>query len=115
MSRKAGDWRPIGNTHDRRVREEWMIKTFGSTNGLWVFCHHCARRFKARTKLGRRWEIDRFPVCGHNGGRYVRGNIVVSCKKCNGSRCAKFCRRGAVAQHASSIEWTGTRAVEKAA
>lgn len=33
------------------------------------------------------WDVDRYPVCGHRGGRYVRGNIVVSCPSCNRSRC----------------------------
>lgn len=35
------------------------------------------------------WEVDRFPICGHDGGRYVRGNIVPSCPSCNAKRCGK--------------------------
>lgn len=41
----------------------------------------------------RRPEIDRFPVCGHDGGTYKRDNIVPSCARCNKRRCVGFrCR-----------------------
>jgi hypothetical protein len=35
----------------------------------------------------RKWQVDRFPICGHVGGGYGRENIVISCKACNARRC----------------------------
>jgi hypothetical protein len=64
-----------GNTHDRRLRRDWLLRTFG--NGKTVCCFHCGRRMRTA------FEVDRWPLCGHKGGRYVRGNIVPSCRKCN--------------------------------
>jgi hypothetical protein len=67
-----------GNTHDRRVRREWLLKTFG--NGKTCPCRWCGKTL-------RKPQPDRFPKCGHLGGRYTRDNIVPSCAKCNASRC----------------------------
>jgi hypothetical protein len=61
------------------MRREWLLRQFG--NGRVVWCFHCGR--KCRT----RWEVDRYPVCGHDGGRYVRGNVVPACRPCNLRRC----------------------------
>lgn len=73
-----------GNTRDRRRRRQWLISEFGikreDDSIYWVRCHHCNIKMKA---LGRVWEVDRFPVSGKDGGRYRRGNIVISCQKCN--------------------------------
>ena len=98
-----------GNTVDRMRRVEWLIETFGipclrnPKRKAWLFCAHCGKRMRARPRRDaagawrRTWEIDRFPLCGHEGGRYVRGNMVVSCKGCNGRRCArKKCRGSAL-------------------
>lgn len=81
-----------GNSHDRRVRRLWIIETFGvegkgkplSSPKIWIFCLHCGVRMRAKGKV---WEIDCYPVCRHDGGRYVRGNIVPSCRTCNNNRC----------------------------
>lgn len=46
---------------------------------------------------GKTWQVDRFPVCGHLGGKYVRGNIVIACPTCNAGRCRSShteCRSG---------------------
>jgi hypothetical protein len=118
VSRRHGDWHVLGSVYDRRRRVEWMIETFGIARKgdgkkTRIKCHHCPRIMRAeslrmnrytRTYESRRnWEIDRFPVCGHDGGRYVRGNIVPSCKQCNVTRCTKAirCRLSAPALRAS--------------
>jgi hypothetical protein len=63
------------------------VAGFGG-NGRTVPCFHCGRRL-------RKPQIDRYPICGHDGGSYRRGNIVPSCKRCNSRRCILFaCRRG---------------------
>jgi len=66
-----------GNTHNRRRRREWILNNpaFGGT-GKSVFCYHCHRRV-------RRFDVDRYPRCGHMGGRYWRSNIVPACARCN--------------------------------
>ncbi len=86
--RAAGD--PRGSSYDRRRRRERIVEEFGvgaardPSRKVWVYCHHCPRRMRAS---GHAWEVDRFPVCGHDGGRYTWGNVVPSCKPCNGTRC----------------------------
>lgn len=80
---------PRGNTHDRRVRRHWIMSPaagFGGT-GKTVPCFHCGSRLRKRI------EIDRYPICGHNGGRYTRDNIVPACKRCNNRRSIR-CRLG---------------------
>jgi len=71
-----------GNSRDRAARKEWLKSEaagFGG-NGRVVPCYWCGRKL-------RKPEADRYPVCGHNGGRYVRGNIVPACRSCNATRC----------------------------
>lgn len=81
-----------GSSHDRRRRRERLVEQNGwgrAVRGFahaWVACHWCKRRMRAASKS---WEVDRHPVCGHDGGRYVRGNVVISCPACNGTRCRK--------------------------
>jgi hypothetical protein len=69
-----------GNVHDRRVRHQWLLDTFG--NGTTCRCTWCAKRL-------RKPEADRHPACGHAGGTYRRDNIVPACRQCNASRCAR--------------------------
>ena len=68
-----------GNTHDRRMRRQWVFKTFG--NGKTVCCFWCGKRMRTR------FTIDRYPRCGHAGGRYTKDNIVPACLPCNNNRC----------------------------
>lgn len=84
-----------GSSYDRRRRRAWLVEQFGvparasrgkKARKFWICCYHCGRRMRADS---RQWEVDRFPVCGHMGGRYVRGNIVPSCPRCNGTRCGR--------------------------
>lgn len=76
--RRSHHYDPRGNTHDRRVRVDWLMSPkagFGGT-GKTVPCFHCGKRLRKPT-------VDRFPICGHRGGTYVRGNIVPACARCN--------------------------------
>lgn len=88
-----------GSSRDRRRRRAWLVERYGiprrDGKKTRVRCHHCARVMQAD---GKGWEVDRFPVCGHAGGRYRRDNIVIACIDCNKTRCttAKKCRVGAV-------------------
>lgn len=77
-----------GSSYDRRARRAFLMGAFG--NGHTVPCFHCGRRLRTR------FEVDRFPLCGHAGGRYTRDNIVPACPDCNKRRCttAKLCRTG---------------------
>lgn len=77
-----------GSSYDRRRRVQWMIDHYANKGGKTINCVHCGRRMLVNARE-RQWEIDRYPVCGHNGGRYVRGNIAPACRDCNGSRCSK--------------------------
>jgi hypothetical protein len=75
---------PRGNTHDRRVRRDWLLSAqagFGG-NGRTVPCFHCGKKLRKPT-------VDRFPICGHDGGRYTRDNIVPACTRCNFGRHAR--------------------------
>lgn len=78
-----------GNSHDRRVRREYLIELHGiprrkDGEKTRIRCYHCGRRMVAKSDS---WDVDRFPICGHRGGRYTRDNIVPSCHKCNKGRC----------------------------
>lgn len=77
-----------GSSYRRRRRREWMIEKFGIPNKAGkktrVRCHHCGCIMYAAASS---WQVDRYPTCGHMGGRYILGNIVVSCGPCNTARC----------------------------
>ena len=73
-----------GSSYARRRRREWLLSPeagFGGT-GKSVPCYHCQRRVTYVTM-----QVDRFPLCGHDGGRYTRDNVVPSCGACNHTRC----------------------------
>ena len=79
MHRMGGDLR--GSNVSRKIRKRWLLREFG--NGETTQCFwQCGKEldFNALT-------VDRFPICGHEGGRYVRGNIVPACFQCNRYRC----------------------------
>lgn len=82
-----------GSSHDRRARRAFLVVKFGSHSGKTLPCFHCGRRMHAQKHA---WEVDRYPICGHDGGRYTRDNIVPSCSGCNATRCSPGsgpCRR----------------------
>lgn len=98
MTRRSGpDLR--GNSRDRAARKRWLVSPeagFGG-NGRDVPCYWCG------TKL-RKPEADRYPVCGHDGGRYTRDNIVPACRSCNASRCASCVPEGMTDEEAYYYE-----------
>lgn len=71
-----------GNNQDRARRRLWLLETFG--DGETAPCKWCGKSVDYRSM-----EVDRYPVCGHDGGRYTRDNIVPSCGTCNGGRCSR--------------------------
>lgn len=74
--RRGGDCR--GNVHDRWRRREWLLSEaagFGGDSET-VPCYWCGCSLQEP-------EADRYPVSGQDGGRYVRGNIVPACRRCN--------------------------------
>ena len=77
-----------GSSYDRRARREWLMQMYG--NGRTIPCFWCKKKMRTR------FEVDRFPVCGHDGGKYTRDNVVASCSDCNRNRCttAKKCKYG---------------------
>lgn len=94
-----------GSSYDRRQRRQWLVEQFGVPNRIGektrVCCHHCGCMMRA---ISASWQVDRYPICGHHGGRYVRGNIVVSCGPCNEKRCGnqhRECQAGPKMQ----IKW----------
>lgn len=98
--RRRGNGNARGSSYDRRARREFIVEMFGiprKSDGkkTRIACHHCGKIMRVDT-VTRTWEIDRFPICGHEGGRYTRDNIVPSCLPCNRSRCTKTCRAGYV-------------------
>ena len=77
-----------GSSYDRRARRAFLTEKFRAPGG--VKCFWCSKVMR------KRFEVDRWPLCGHDGGRYTRDNIVPSCPACNNNRCttAKNCRGG---------------------
>lgn len=65
-----------GSTRDRTARKRWLLTEFG--DGQTAPCSFC--------QVGLDFEsitVDRYPVPGAEGGRYVRGNIRPACGPCN--------------------------------
>ena len=63
-----------GSSPDRRRRREWIVDNFGISGvdgrKLIVPCFHCGKRMRVKYHA---WEVDRYPLCGHDGGRYLMG------------------------------------------
>lgn len=66
-----------GNATDRRARKQWLLDEFG--DGKTAACaFDCGTMVDIDTIY-----VDRHPVPGCLGGRYVRTNIRPSCGSCN--------------------------------
>ena len=66
-----------GSSAQRRTRKLWLLATFGDgEKALCAFGCGTLVTFETIT-------VDRFPVPGCQGGRYVRGNIRPACGPCN--------------------------------
>lgn len=70
-----------GSVRNRRVRKTWLLATFGDGTTA-----ECALRVSPRCQVTVTFEtitVDRYPIPGCEGGRYVRGNIRPACGPCN--------------------------------
>lgn len=77
-----------GGSPARRSRKQWLLDTFG--DGEKAPCGFgCGAVLTLETM-----SVDRYPIPGVMGGRYVRGNIRVACIPCNSAHGATL--RGAV-------------------
>lgn len=87
-----------GSSYDRRRLRAAVVKKFGSQSGKTVRCFWCKHRMRTRTLRhpNGSYELDRWPLCGHDGGRYNIENVVPACTQCNKTRCSALCRVGAV-------------------
>jgi hypothetical protein len=65
-----------GSSYARRARKQWLLDTFG--DGTTAPCAFCHRPVTFCTI-----SVDRFPIPGCEGGKYVKGNIRPSCGPCN--------------------------------
>lgn len=66
-----------GSSSDRRKRKQWLLDTFGDgQTALCSFECGAVLDFECIT-------VDRYPISGMDGGRYVRGNIRPACGECN--------------------------------
>jgi hypothetical protein len=77
-----------GSAADRRSRRLWLLATFG--DGVRARCQlnissECLVVVDATTL-----SVDRYPVPGIDGGRYVRGNIRPCCGPCNSLQGAQL-------------------------
>ena len=74
-----------GSSKDRKIRKQWLLDTFG--NGTIAFCgfHGCGETLTFDTIT-----VDRYPIPGCEGGRYVRGNIRPACLHHNCSEGGKL-------------------------
>lgn len=66
-----------GSAASRRERKAWLLATFG--DGTTAPCSFgCGATLDVTTIT-----VDRYPVAGVDGGRYIRGNIRPACADCN--------------------------------
>jgi hypothetical protein len=66
-----------GSASARRVRKQWLLTEFG--DGATAPCSFgCGTVLTFETVT-----VDRYPVPGCQGGRYVRGNMRPACGPCN--------------------------------
>ena len=66
-----------GSAHSRRVRKLWLLGEFGDgTTAPCAFGCGTVVSFETIT-------VDRFPIPGCQGGKYIRGNIRPACGPCN--------------------------------
>lgn len=76
-----------GNARNRRARRQFLWEMHGGYALGYVFCKWCKVRLAVNE-----FQIDRYPICGHDGGKYLDDNIVPACEQCNATRCTANCR-----------------------
>lgn len=70
-----------GNPTDRANRKRWLLTTFG--DGTTAPCALNVSSDCQGTVTYDTITVDRYPVPGCEGGRYVHGNIRPACAPCN--------------------------------
>jgi hypothetical protein len=72
-----------GSAEARTRRHAWIVETF-SVGGV-LLCQRpgCEVPLLEDGPQGERFEVDRWPMTGRQGGGYVRGNIRPICQPCN--------------------------------
>lgn len=65
-----------GSAEDRRRRKNYLLSTFG--DGVTAPCAFCKVALTFDTVT-----VDRYPIPGKLGGRYIHGNIRPACGRCN--------------------------------
>ncbi len=96
-ARRVEDLR--GSASDRRARKRWILETFG--DGGVCPCTWCGALVSFESM-----HVDRFPVCGRDGGRYVHENIVPACPSCNLTRCQRCGDQQREAVLEATIDWS---------
>ena len=72
-----------GSSYDRAARRAFLLATFG--DGETCPCYRCGAALTDATVT-----VDRWPVPGVEGGRYVRGNVRPACGRCNSETGAQL-------------------------
>jgi hypothetical protein len=69
-----------GSSKDRFARKVWLLLTFSPKLGPdEAWCEfNCGTILTIETIT-----VDRYPIPGCDGGKYVKGNIRPACAKCN--------------------------------
>lgn len=72
-----------GSVHDRRRRRAHVVKAFSVAGEL--RCFFCAQRLYLD-----KFDVVRFPKCGHKNGRFTNDNVAPACGTCSraGACCA---------------------------
>lgn len=63
-----------GSSKDRRARKLWLLEEFGDGTTAPCSFEGCPEVLTFDTIT-----VDRFPISGVDGGRYIRGNIRPAC------------------------------------
>lgn len=72
-----------GSAESRRRRKQWLLDEFG--NGTSCPCATCWTKLTFDTIT-----VDRYPIAGVDGGRYVHGNIRPQCALCASRQGARM-------------------------
>lgn len=94
MARSTTNRNARGGSHDRRVRKQWLLDTFG--DGIVAPCHFCRRMQTFETI-----SPDRI-IPGCEGGTYRRDNIRPACQPCQSSTGGKLGAERAAAKRKGS-------------
>lgn len=80
-SRGTSNSNTRGSASSRRARRQWLLDTFG--DGTTAACRLKVSPACLKTVDIVTLSVDRYPIPGCEGGRYVRGNIRPVCAPCN--------------------------------